>query len=243
MNQKPFLAHIVTLFPEIFPGPLAHSITGRALAEGRWQLQTTHIRDFAADKHKTVDDTPYGGGAGMVMRADIVAAALEHALRQTPNAPVVFLTPSGKPFSQADAQRYASGEGLILLCGHYEGVDQRVLDALVDEEISIGDYVLTGGEIAAYPVLDATVRQLSGVLGNHETLDEESFSVALGGLLEYPHYTRPEIWRGVGVPEVLKSGHHGKIAQWRKEQALSRTEQRRPDLLRNQSKQLKKCIT
>lgn len=234
MHKTPFLAHVVTLFPEVFPGPLAHSITGRGLAEGRWQLQTTNIREFATDKHKTVDDTPYGGGAGMVMRADIVAAALEHAISQTPKAPVVFLTPSGKPFCQADANRYAAGSGLILLCGHYEGVDQRVLDALVTEEVSIGDYVLTGGEIAAYPVLDATIRQLSGVLGNHTTLDEESFSPALEGLLEYPHYTRPEEWRGVGVPEVLKSGHHGKIAEWRKQQARRRTEQRRPDLLQSQ---------
>ena len=232
MTSSTYKAHIVTLFPEMFPGPLATSITGRALGEGKWQCQTTDIRAFATDKHKTVDDTPYGGGAGMVMRADIVGQAIEQAKQQAPCAPVVFLTPTGKPFDQPTANRLAAGAGVILLCGHYEGIDQRVLDTLVDEEISVGDYVLTGGEIAVYPVLDAIVRQIPGVLGNHETLDEESFSLALEGLLEYPHYTRPEEWQGLGVPEVLKSGHHGKIAQWRREQALKRTKERRPDLLK-----------
>ena len=233
MSSSTFKAHILTLFPDMFPGPLAHSITGRALTEGLWQCDATDIRDFATDKRKTVDDTPYGGGAGMVMRADVVADAIEHVKAQMPKAPVVFLTPTGKPFDQATANRLAEGEGVVLLCGHYEGIDQRVLDTLVDEEISIGDYVLTGGEIAVYPVLDAVVRQLPGVLGNHGTLDEESFSPALEGLLEYPHYTRPEEWRGQGVPEVLKSGHHGKIDAWRKEQAQKRTQERRPDLLQD----------
>ena len=233
MSSSTFKAHILTLFPDMFPGPLAHSITGRALTEGLWQCDATDIRDFATDKRKTVDDTPYGGGAGMVMRADVVADAIEHVKAQMPKAPVVFLTPTGKPFDQAAANRLAEGEGVVLLCGHYEGIDQRVLDTLVDEEISIGDYVLTGGEIAVYPVLDAVVRQLPGVLGNHGTLDEESFSPALEGLLEYPHYTRPEEWRGQGVPEVLKSGHHGKIDAWRKEQAQKRTQERRPDLLQD----------
>lgn len=236
MTSSAFKAHIVTLFPEVFPGALGHSITGRALAEGKWVCHTTDIRAYATDKHKTVDDTPYGGGAGMVMRADIVGQALEQAKAENPNAPVVFLTPTGKPFSQADANRWAKGEGVVLLCGHYEGVDQRVLDELVDEEVSIGDYVLTGGEIAVFPVLDATIRQLPGVLGNHSTLDEESFSGALEGLLEYPHYTRPEEWRGLGVPEVLKSGHHGKIAAWRKEQSLKKTEAVRPELLKPENK-------
>ncbi len=211
---------------------MGHSITGRALSEGKWSCTATDIRDFATDKRKTVDDTPYGGGAGMVMRADVVAEAIEHAKKETPNAPVVFMTPTGTPFNQGMANRWAAGEGVILLCGHYEGIDQRVLDALVDEEVSIGDYVLTGGEIAVYPVLDATIRQLPGVLGNDETLAEESFSPALEGLLEYPHYTRPEEWRGQTVPEVLKSGHHAKIDAWRKEQSIAKTQKVRPELLK-----------
>ncbi len=232
MSSSTFKAHILTLFPELFPGPMGHSITGRALSEGKWSCTATDIRDFATDKRKTVDDTPYGGGAGMVMRADVVAEAIEHAKKETPNAPVVFMTPTGTPFNQGMANRWAAGEGVILLCGHYEGIDQRVLDALVDEEVSIGDYVLTGGEIAVYPVLDATIRQLPGVLGNDETLAEESFSPALEGLLEYPHYTRPEEWRGQTVPEVLKSGHHAKIDAWRKEQSIAKTQKVRPELLK-----------
>lgn len=232
MSSSIFKAHILTLFPELFPGPMGHSITGRALSEGKWSCTATDIRDFATDKRKTVDDTPYGGGAGMVMRADVVAEAIEHAKKETPNAPVVFMTPTGTPFNQGMANRWAVGEGVILLCGHYEGIDQRVLDALVDEEVSIGDYVLTGGEIAVYPVLDATIRQLPGVLGNDETLAEESFSPALEGLLEYPHYTRPEEWRGQTVPEVLKSGHHAKIDAWRKEQSIAKTQKVRPELLK-----------
>lgn len=232
MSSSTFKAHILTLFPELFPGPMGHSITGRALSEGKWSCTATDIRDFATDKRKTVDDTPYGGGAGMVMRADVVAEAIEHAKKETPNAPVVFMTPTGTPFNQGMANRWAAGEGVILLCGHYEGIDQRVLDVLVDEEVSIGDYVLTGGEIAVYPVLDATIRQLPGVLGNDETLAEESFSPALEGLLEYPHYTRPEEWRGQTVPEVLKSGHHAKIDAWRKEQSIAKTQKVRPELLK-----------
>ncbi len=232
MSSSTFKAHILTLFPELFPGSMGHSITGRALSEGKWSCTATDIRDFATDKRKTVDDTPYGGGAGMVMRADVVAEAIEHAKKETPNAPVVFMTPTGTPFNQGMANRWAAGEGVILLCGHYEGIDQRVLDALVDEEVSIGDYVLTGGEIAVYPVLDATIRQLPGVLGNDETLAEESFSPALEGLLEYPHYTRPEEWRGQTVPEVLKSGHHAKIDAWRKEQSIAKTQKVRPELLK-----------
>ena len=232
MSSSIFKAHILTLFPELFPGPMGHSITGRALSEGKWSCTATDIRDFATDKRKTVDDTPYGGGAGMVMRADVVAEAIEHAKKETPNAPVVFMTPTGTPFNQGMANRWAAGEGVILLCGHYEGIDQRVLDALVDEEVSIGDYVLTGGEIAVYPVLDATIRQLPGVLWNDETLAEESFSPALEGLLEYPHYTRPEEWRGQTVPEVLKSGHHAKIDAWRKEQSIAKTQKVRPELLK-----------
>ncbi len=224
---------MLTLFPDLFPGPLATSITGRALKEGSWQLSATDIRNFAIDKHNTVDDTPYGGGAGMVMRADVVAGAIEAAKQQMPQAPVIFLTPSGAPFNQKTANRLASStDGVILLCGHYEGIDQRVIDTLVDEEISLGDFVLTGGEIAVYPVVDAIVRQLSGVVGNDETLAEESFADSLEGLLEYPHYTRPDVWRGLEVPAVLKSGHHGKIAEWRKGEAKRITALKRPDLLK-----------
>jgi tRNA (guanine37-N1)-methyltransferase len=219
---------VLTLFPEMFPGPLGVSITGRGLAEGKWGLEVINIRDFAADRHRTVDDTPYGGGAGMVMKPDVVAAAIRAAKAKNPRARVVFMAPAGTPFKQADAVRLSREDGLILLCGHYEGIDQRVIDALVDEELSIGDYVLTGGEVPAMVVTDAVVRQLGGVLGNADTLHEESFD---DGLLEYPHYTRPEVWEGQRVPDVLLSGHHGNIAKWRKQQAQARTAARRPDLL------------
>lgn len=219
----------VSLFPEFFPGVLGHSIVGRALKEGRWQLESINIRDFATDKHRTVDDTPYGGGAGMVMRPDIVAAALRAAKKNNPKAKTIFLAPTGKPLNQQMVNELAQEGGLILLCGHYEGIDQRVIDAEVDMEVSVGDYVLTGGELPAMILADAVVRQIKGVLGNHDTLQEESFS---DGLLEYPHYTRPETWEGQAVPAVLTSGHHGKIAQWRKAQAEQRTRTRRPDLLK-----------
>lgn len=219
----------VSLFPEFFPGVLGHSIVGRALKEGRWQLDNINIRDFATDKHRTVDDTPYGGGAGMVMRPDIVAAALRQAKEGNPKAKTIFLAPAGKPLNQQLVNELAQEKGLILLCGHYEGIDQRVIDAEVDMEVSIGDYVLTGGELPAMILADAVIRQIKGVLGNNDTLHEESFS---DGLLEYPHYTRPEVWENAAVPAVLTSGHHGKIAQWRKEQAEKRTQERRPDLLK-----------
>lgn len=232
--QKPFKLTILTLFPEMFPAALENSVIGRALKEKRWALEVINIRNFATDKHKTVDDTPYGGGAGMVMRADVVAAAIRQAKASTPNAPVVFLAPAGVPFSQPQARLWAKGEGLILLCGHYEGIDQRVLDKLVDAEISIGDYVLTGGEVAAHVVADAVLRLLPNVLGGGQSLHEESFDIQnkLGQkLVEYPHYTRPEVWEGEAVPEVLKTGHHKNIQNWRMEQAQARTSARRPDLL------------
>ena len=222
-----FNVHVLTLFPELFPGPLGHSITGRALKAGLWACAATNIRDFATDKHRTVDDTPYGGGAGMVMRADVVAAAIRHARAATPGAPVVYLSPSGRPFGHADAVRLSQGPGLVLLCGHYEGIDERVLETEVDEQISIGDYVLTGGELAALVVADAVVRQKPGVLGNADGLTDESFS---RGLLEYPQYTRPDVWEGHPVPDILKTGHHAKVAEWRHAQAQARTAARRPDL-------------
>ncbi len=219
---------VVTLFPDMFPGPLGVSITGRGLTEGKWALDVVDIRAFATDKHNKVDDTPYGGGAGMVMKADVVAGAIRHAKESNPKAKVLFMAPAGVPFEQKDAVRLSADDGVILLCGHYEGIDQRVLDALVDEEVSIGDYVLTGGEMPAMVITDAIVRQLGGVLGNASTLHEESFD---DGLLEYPHYTRPEVWEGEAVPEVLLTGHHANINAWRLSKAKERTAARRPDLM------------
>jgi tRNA (guanine37-N1)-methyltransferase len=218
---------ILTLFPEAFPGLLAHSVVGRALQKGLWQLKIVNIRDYATDKHKTVDDTPYGGGAGMVLRADVVAAAIRAEKKE--GAPhVVYLGPAGKRFTQADARRLAALQApLVLLCGHYEGIDERVLEAEVDEVLSLGDFVLSGGEVAAQVVLDATVRLLPGVLGGDASLHEESFDLVdpqTGQqLVEYPHYTRPAVWEGHEVPSVLQGGNHAEIAKWRLAQARLRT--------------------
>jgi tRNA (guanine37-N1)-methyltransferase len=217
-------ASILTLFPEMFPGPLGHSLAGRALENGLWSLQTVWIRDFANDRHHSVDDTPFGGGAGMVLRPDVVDAALESI---ADGRPVLCLTPRGPRFSQADAVRLAGGDGTILLCGRYEGIDQRVIESRDMQEISLGDYVLSGGEPAALVLLDAIVRLLPGVMGAADSAAEESFS---HGLLEYPHYTRPAEWRGRRVPDVLLSGHHGAVATWRREQSERITQLRRPDL-------------
>lgn len=217
-------ASVLTLFPEMFPGPLAHSLAGRALQAGVWSLQAVNIRDFATDRHRSVDDTPFGGGAGMVMRADVVDAALASVVD---DRPVIFLTPRGRALTQADARLYAEGSGVILLCGRYEGVDQRVIEARGMEEVSIGDYVLSGGELPALVLLDATVRLLPGVMGAAESAAEESFS---GQLLEYPHYTRPAEWQGRRVPDVLLSGHHAAITAWRQAEAERITRERRPDL-------------
>ncbi len=227
-----FKISILTLFPEEFPGLLGSSVLGRALKDGLWELEVIDIRSFATDKHKTVDDTPYGGGAGMVMRADIVGQAIEKA-RQTNPGPVVYLTPTGQTFNHSLSTNLAEKDGLILLCGHYEGIDQRVLDTMVDKEISIGDYVLSGGEVAAMVVADSVLRHIPSVLGAKESLSEESFNVAGEKLLEYPHYTRPAEWNGQKVPEVLTSGNHGEIDKWRKQKARERTKERRPDLLKN----------
>lgn len=217
-------ASALTIFPEMFPGPLGASLAGKALESGAWSLNCLDIRDFARDKHATVDDAPFGGGAGMVMRADVVDAAIAAA---TDDRPVIYLTPRGAPFCQARAKALADGPGVILLCGRYEGVDQRVLEARDVEEISIGDFVLSGGEPAAMILLDACVRLLPGVMGKPESLAEESFE---GGLLEYPHYTRPRVWNGEEPPPVLTSGDHGRVKAWRQEQAEVATRQRRPDL-------------
>ena len=217
-------AAVLTLFPEMFPGPLAQSLAGRALQSDIWSLQSINIRDFASDRHRTVDDTPFGGGAGMVLRPDVVDAAVAAV---ADDRPLVCLTPRGRPLTQRDAECYAAGPGVILLCGRYEGVDQRVIDARGMEEISIGDYVLSGGEIAALVLLDATVRLLPGVMGAADSAAEESFSAHL---LEYPHYTRPADWQGRRVPEVLLSGNHAGIAAWRRAEAERITRERRPDL-------------
>lgn len=224
-------ARIVTLFPEAFPGTLGLSLTGKALDQGRWQLETIDLRPFGEGRHRNVDDTPAGGGAGMVLRADVVARALDQAAAGTPadraRWPVVYLSPRGKPFTQAKARDWAAADGITLLCGRFEGVDQRLLDAYAVEEVSLGDFVLTGGEIAAQAMLDATVRLLPGVIGNAESLDEESHS---HGLLEHPQYTRPQVWQGLEIPAVLTSGNHAAVAKWRRELAEALTRDRRPDL-------------
>jgi tRNA (guanine37-N1)-methyltransferase len=225
--SPPWRATVLTLFPEMFPGPLGASLAGKALADGRWALDTMDIRDFATDKHRSVDDTPAGGGAGMVMRADIATAAIDAARAKLPEAPTIYLSPRGVPLTQARVRTLAQGPGAILLCGRFEGIDQRVLEARQVEEISIGDYVLSGGELAAQVLIDCVVRLLPGVAGNEGSLTEESFA---SGLLEYPHYTRPREWEGLAIPDVLLSGDHAKIAKWRREQAEKITKERRPDL-------------
>ncbi|HEU0067267.1 MAG TPA: tRNA (guanosine(37)-N1)-methyltransferase TrmD [Sphingomonas sp.] len=219
-----FRATVLTLYPDMFPGPLGASIAGRALREERWALEAVNIRDFATDKHRSVDDTPAGGGAGMVLRADVVAAALD---AQIDGRPVLAMTPRGAPLTQARVRDLAAGEGAIILCGRFEGFDERLFDARTIEEVSIGDYVLSGGEMGALVLLDACVRLLPGVMGAASSGDEESFE---SGLLEYPHYTRPATWEGRTIPQVLRSGDHAGIAAWRKSRAESDTRLRRPDL-------------
>jgi tRNA (guanine37-N1)-methyltransferase len=222
-------ATALTLFPEMFPGTLGHSLAGRALREGKWSLDTRQIRDFATDKHRTVDDTPFGGGAGMVMRPDVVDAACAAALAAGPARPLVYLTPRGRVLDQALARELVAGPGVILVCGRYEGLDQRVIEARAMREVSVGDYVLSGGEPAALVLLDACVRLLPGVMGGATSAEEESFSEP-APLLEYPHYTRPAEWDGRAVPEVLLSGHHAEVARWRRGMAEAATRERRPDL-------------
>ena len=222
-----FQALILTLYPEMFPGPLGISLAGRALAEGKWALEAVQIRDFATDKHRSVDDTPAGGGAGMVMRADILAAALDATTARHPGVPVLAMTPRGAPLTQERVRALAEGAGAIILCGRFEGIDQRLFDARAIEEVSIGDYILSGGEMAALTLLDACIRLLPGVMGAASSGDEESFET---GLLEYPHYTRPAEWEGRTIPEVLRSGDHARSAAWRKAEAEAITRLRRPDL-------------
>ena len=220
-----FRATVLTLYPEMFPGPLGMSIAGRALAEDKWSLEARNIRDHAVGKHRTVDDTPAGGGAGMVLRCDVLAAAIDAI---ADGRPILAMTPRGKPLTQARVRELAAGEGVILLCGRFEGFDERIFEARAIEEVSIGDYVLSGGELGAMVLLDACVRLLPGVMGAASSGEEESFD---GGLLEYPHYTRPVDWEGRTIPEVLRSGDHARIAAWRHDRASKDTRLRRPDLI------------
>jgi tRNA (guanine37-N1)-methyltransferase len=221
-------ASVLTLFPEMFPGPLGLSLSGRALQDGLWGLSVLNIRAFARDKHRSVDDTPAGGGAGMVMRADVAAASIDSAAAAHPGLPLLYLSPRGAPLTQARVRDLASGPGALLFCGRFEGLDQRVIEARRLEEISIGDYVLSGGEIAAMVLIDACVRLLPGVIGAEASLAEESFEA---NLLEYPHYTRPRVWEGLEIPEALLSGDHARIAKWRRAEAEALTKERRPDLI------------
>ena len=226
-QEATWKATVLTLFPEMFPGPLGHSLAGQALDDGRWRLETVDIRDFARDKHRTVDDTPFGGGPGMVMRPDVVDAAISAAKDKAGNVPLIYLSPRGCPAHQDRVRELADGPGMTVLCGRFEGVDARVLEAHDVEEISLGDFVLSGGEPAAIALIDACVRLLPGVIGSEASLEEESFN---RGLLEYPHFTRPQNWDGRAVPEVLLSGHHEKIRAWRLAEAEAATRKRRPDL-------------
>jgi len=236
MTQNPALAgiwtaHIITLFPQAFPGVLGESLTGKALKDGLWALDAIDLRRFGVGKHRNVDDTPAGGGAGMVLRADVVADALDHAQKTARgNWPIVYLSPRGKRFDQAMAQSWSQADGITMLCGRFEGVDERVLEDYAIQEVSLGDFVLTGGEIAAQAMIDAAVRLLPNVLGNQASTEEESFS---NGLLEHPQYTKPAEWRGRAIPPVLMSGHHGEIEKWRREMSEAITQKRRPDLWRD----------
>ena len=225
-----FAATVLTLYPEMFPGTLGLALAGRALGAGLWRLATVQIRDFAADRHRTVDDTPAGGGAGMVMRADVLARALDAAAPAGDPRPLILMSPRGLPLTQARVRALSAGPGVVLVCGRFEGVDQRLIEARGLEEVSIGDFILSGGEPAALVLLDAVVRLLPGVMGNAVSGEEESFE---NGLLEHPHYTRPQEFEGREIPEVLISGNHKKIAAWRRAESEALTKERRPDLLEN----------
>jgi len=220
-------AQVLTLFPDMFPGPLGFSLAGKALKSGIWGIETLDIRRWSIDKHGSVDDTPAGGGPGMVMRADVLGPALDHVLEIAPECPLIYLSPRGDKIEQAEVAALSRGPGVSLLCGRFEGVDERVLEARPIRQLSLGDFVLSGGEPAALALLDACIRLLPGVLGAPETLAEESFN---SGLLEYPHYTRPAVWEGRKIPEILTSGDHAKVRAWRQAQAQDITRQRRPDL-------------
>jgi tRNA (guanine37-N1)-methyltransferase len=223
-----FQTQILTLYPEMFPGPLGISLAGRALEEGKWSCSPIHIRDFATDKHRTVDDTPSGGGAGMVLKADVMAAAVDHAIEKAPDYPILAMTPRGQPITQSRVRELAQDRGVTIICGRFEGFDERLFDARPQiEQVSMGDIILSGGEMGALMLLDACIRLLPGVMGAASSGDDESFEQ---GLLEYPHYTRPVMWEGRTIPEVLRSGDHAKIDEWRKRQSENDTRLRRPDL-------------
>jgi tRNA (guanine37-N1)-methyltransferase len=230
---NPWTARILTILPEIFPGPLGASLIGKGLETGVWALDVIDIRDFAPDRHRSVDDTPAGGGPGMVMRADVVGRAIDAIQEKTTDAPLIYLSPRGKPLTQQRVRELSAGPGVSVLCGRFEGLDQRVLDARNIEEISIGDFVLAGGDVAACVLIEACVRLLPGVIGDGASLESESFEQ---GLLEYPHYTRPREWEGLEIPEVLLSGDHKKIAAWRREMSEKITRERRPDLWAKRNK-------
>ena len=227
-GQQTWRASVLTLFPEMFPGPLGVSLVGQALDAKIWSLDVIQIRDFGLGKHRQVDDSPAGGGAGMVLRADVLAPALDHAAAHNPDSPLIYLSPRGEPLTQQIARELAAGPGVTLLAGRFEGIDERVIAARALREISIGDYVLSGGELAAFVLIDACVRLLPGVLGAHESLEQESFE---NGLLEYPHYTKPREWEGHAIPDILLSGDHKKIAEWRRAEAERITAERRPDIV------------
>ena len=232
MDNTPELANVwradvISLFPDTFPGVLGASLTGKGLKDGLWQLHTHDLRQYGEGKHRKVDDTPAGGGAGLVLRPDILGKAISDVLRRRGPCPILYMSPRGRPFTQAHAAHLAKGPGPVILCGRFEGVDQRVLDHFGITEVSMGDYVLSGGEIAAQAMIDATVRLIPGVLGNGESTVDESFS---NGLLEYPQYTRPAVWEGREIPEVVTSGDHGALEKWRREQSEALTQERRPDL-------------
>ncbi|WP_027230998.1 tRNA (guanosine(37)-N1)-methyltransferase TrmD [Phyllobacterium sp. UNC302MFCol5.2] len=224
MSREGFRATVLTLYPEMFPGPLGISLAGKALNEGAWSLEPVQIRDFATDKHRMVDDTPAGGGAGMVMKPDVLGRAVDHV---ADGRPKLFMSPRGKPLTQERVRQLADGPGAIILCGRFEGVDERLIEARQFEEVSIGDYILSGGETAAIVVLDAVVRLLPGVMGNALSGETESFET---GLLEHPHYTKPQEWEGRRIPDVLLSGNHGAIEKWRRAEAERLTRERRQDL-------------
>lgn len=228
-SRPAWLVQVLTLFPEMFPGPLGHSLSGGALAAGVWSLEAIGLREFGIGRHRTVDDRPAGGGAGMVMRCDVIGAAIDAARSTAPGLPAIYLSPRGEPLGQALARELAAGPGVLALAGRFEGVDQRAIEARGLREISIGDYVLSGGELAAMVLIDACVRLLPGVLGSEASLSEESFA---SWLLEYPQYTRPRTWEGRDIPEVLLAGDHAAVARWRHEAALRLTQERRPDLAR-----------
>ena len=226
-------ANILTLYPDIYPGYLGYSLLGKALEKKIWELNIYNLRDFGEGKHKTVDDKPFGGGAGMIIKPDILGDAIEETLiKNHDQQKLVYLSPKGKPFKQVDAEKFSQSNGVSILCGHFEGIDQRVIDIYEVEEISMGDYVLTGGEVASFAFLDAIVRLLPGVLGNEISIKDESFS---DNLLEYPQYTKPQEYKNIKVPDVLLSGNHEKIAEWRREKSIEITEKNRPDLLKDKN--------